>query len=224
MKAAGHASGGGRDITTCKSIPPKWRNVFSGFFSNKLHSCSKRAEDIHHFNMLLAEKEADAMLCYKSSKEAAFAARNPQKKVSSHSIDLTLTPNSSVVSTLSKPSGDTCKRQKMYHQWNLVSVMSSTKNPPEAESQLSLTINHFITANALPFHLSECPLLNRMLVLARNTNNSYKPPRRDEMSGALLDANYTAHQDSSLNKSSTTPVFLGWLYMVMEPPLAKFPL
>jgi hypothetical protein len=87
--------------------------------------------------------------------------------------------------------------------------MSSAKNPPEAERQLSLMINHFITANALPFHLSECPLLNRMLVLARNTNNSYKPPRRTEMSGALLDANYTAYQSSSLQKLLTNANIFG---------------
>ena len=116
-------------------------------------------------------------------------------------MELSLTPNSSVVSTLSKPSGEIgSKKRKLFHQQNLVLSMSSTKNPPEAERQLSLIINHFITTNTLPFHLSECPLLNRMLVLARNTNNSYKPPRRTEMSGALLDANYAAYQSSSLQR------------------------
>jgi hypothetical protein len=84
------------------------------------------------------------------------------------------------VSTLSKPSGELgAKRQKLFHQQNLVLSMASTKNPPEAERQLSLMINHFLTANAIPFHLSECPLVNRMLVLARNTNNSYKATKKD---------------------------------------------
>ena len=66
--------------------------------------------------------------------------------------------------------------------------------------------NHFITANVLPFHLSECPLLNRMLVLARNTKNSYELPR---MSGTLLDANYTAYQSSSLQKLLTNGHIFG---------------
>lgn len=91
------------------------------------------------------------------------------------------TPNSSAVSMLSKPSGDIHKRQKLFHQQNLEFDVSesSTKNTPEAERQLPVMINHFITATAPPFHLSECPISNRMLVLARNTRNLYKPSRRD---------------------------------------------
>ena len=114
-KAAGRVSGVGRDITIFNSIPPKWRNLFSGVFSSKLHSCSEGAEDINHFNLSLSEKETDIMLCNKSSKEAVFAARNHGKKLSPRSVDLKLTPNSSVVSTLSKPSGDAHKSQKLYH-------------------------------------------------------------------------------------------------------------
>ena len=156
---------------------------------------------MHQFNLSLAEKEANAMALYTHSKEASLAARNPRLPVSPPTTDVTLTTNNSIMSTLSKPSSEPmAKKAKTYHQQNLVLAVATKKNPPEAERQLSLMINHFITANALPFHLSECPLLNRMLVLARNTNNSYKPPRKDEMSGALLDANYTSYQTSSLTK------------------------
>ena len=63
-KAVDHVTGGGRDITSCKMIPPKWRKVFSAFFNRKLHARAKRAEDVHHFNLSLAEKESDAMLLY----------------------------------------------------------------------------------------------------------------------------------------------------------------
>ena len=222
-KAVGHVTGGGRDITSCKMIPPKWRKVFSAFFNSKLHARAKRAEDVHHFNLSLAEKESDAMLLYNSSKAASLSARNPTKKHSPSSMELSLTPNSSVVSTLSKPSGEIgSKKQKLFHQQNLVLSMSSTKNPPEAERQLRLMINHFITANTLPFRLSECPLLNRMLVLARNTNNSYKPPRRTEMSGALLDANYEPTKVPLSKGFLIMVIFLCWVYMVMEQPLGKF--
>jgi hypothetical protein len=89
-------------------------------------------------------------------------------------------------------------------------MVSFAKNPPKAERQLSLMINHFITANALPFHLSECPLLKRMLVLTMNTNNSYKPPRRTEMSAVLLDVNYTTYHSSSLQRLLTNANFFGW--------------
>ncbi len=106
------------------------------------------------------------------------------------------------MSRILKPSGEIgSKRQKFFHQKNLALSMSPAKNPPEAERHQSLMINHFITANTLQVHLSECPLLNRMLVLARNTNNSYKPPRRTEMSGALLDAYFAAYQSSYLQSS-----------------------
>ncbi len=199
-KAVGHVAGRGRDITSCKMIPPRWRKVFSSFVNTKLTTRAKKASDVHQFNLSLAEKEANAMALYTHSKEASLAARNPRLPVSPPTTDVTLTTNNSIMSTLSKPSSEPmAKKAKTYHQQNLVLAVATKKNPPEAERQLSLMINHFITANALPFHLSECPLLNRMLVLARNTNNSYKPPRKDEMSGALLDANYTSYQKSSLN-------------------------
>ena len=200
-KAVGHAAGRGRDITSCKMIPPRWRKVFSSFVNTKLTTRAKKASDVHQFNLSLAEKEANAMALYTHSKEASLAARNPRLPVSPPTTDVTLTTNNSIMSTLSKPSSEPmAKKAKTYHQQNLVLAVATKKNPPEAERQLSLMINHFITANALPFHLSECPLLNRMLILARNTNNSYKPPRKDEMSGALLDANYTSYQTSSLTK------------------------
>ena len=199
-KAVGHAAGRGRDIISCKMITPRWRKVFSSFVNTKLTTRAKKASDVHQFNLSLAEKEANAMALYTHSKEASLAARNPRLPVSPPTTDVTLTTNNSIMSTLSKPSSEPmAKKAKTYHQQNLVLAVATKKNPPEAERQLSLMINHFITANALPFHLSECPLLNRMLVLARNTNNSYKPPRKDEMSGALLDANYTSYKKPPLS-------------------------
>ena len=35
-KAVGHVVGGGRDITTCKKIPQRWRKVFSSFVNTKM--------------------------------------------------------------------------------------------------------------------------------------------------------------------------------------------
>ncbi len=81
MKAVGHVTGGSRDITSCKMIPPKWRTVFSAFFNSNLHACTKRAEDVHHFKMSLAEKESDAMLLDNSSKQVSLSARNPTKNI-----------------------------------------------------------------------------------------------------------------------------------------------
>ena len=104
-------TGVGRDISACKSIPPKRVNKFSAFFRSKLHSHAKRTENVHHFNMFLAEKETDAMLHYNTSKEVAFAVRNLRNKHRPDSIVMTLTPNSSVVSMPSKTSGDIHKRQ-----------------------------------------------------------------------------------------------------------------
>ncbi len=80
-KAVGHVTGGGRDITSCKMIPPRWRKVFSAFFNSKLQARAKRAEDIHNFNLSIAEKESEAMLLYNSSKQASLSATNPTKNI-----------------------------------------------------------------------------------------------------------------------------------------------
>jgi hypothetical protein len=58
-------------------IPPKWRKVLS--VNSKLHESAKRAGDVHHFNVSLAEKESDAMLLYNLSKQASLSGRNPTK-------------------------------------------------------------------------------------------------------------------------------------------------
>jgi len=170
--------------------------------------------------MLRKQRMSITSICLlpKKSLMPCFSTTYPNKhpsllgilqKHSPSNIELSLTPNNSVVSRLSKPLGEIhSHRQKLFHRQNLVLSMSSAKNPPEAERQQSLIINSFITANKLPFHLSECPILD-MLVLARNTNNSYKPPRRTEMSEALLDANCTAYQSSSLQRLLTNANIFG---------------
>ena len=91
---------------------------------------------------------------------------------------------------------DSSKKSK--HQSLLVT--SSGKNNPAAERKLSLAINHLCVAHALPFSLPESPLFQNILIHARSTNNSYKPPSRYEMSGDLLKANYVAYQSDQMTK------------------------
>ena len=79
-------------------------------------------------------------------------------------------------------------------------VTSSAKNNPVAERKLSLVINHLCVAHVLTFSLPESPLFKNMLILACNTNITYKPPSRYEMGGDLLDANFVAYQCDQLNK------------------------
>ena len=155
----------------------------------------------------MEEKDAVAFAVYSKQKAVKRAARNPQK--TDTAIDLTPTLDEhSTVSSFSQPITqkrnyfdtnfqiDSSKKSK--HQSLLVT--SSCKNNPVAERKLSLVINHLCVAHALPLSLPESPLFKKMLIHARNTNNTYKPPSRYEMSGDLLAANYVAYQRDQLNK------------------------
>ena len=146
----------------------------------------------------LGEKEVVAMLVYSITKEAMLASRNPRKNPVSID-DASVSENASVMSSLTKSySYSSVHKKKKLHQQNLMTWQG--KNPPEAERQLSLAINNFAAAKALPLSISECPLLNKMLVYARNTNNIYKPPKKDEMSGSLLEANYVAYHTKAMTR------------------------
>ena len=87
-------------------------------------------------------------------------------------------------------------KQKVYLQQNIV---MSTRASPQAEEELHIAIAHWIAAHCLPFSMSEDALFKRILVKARATNHKYVPPTRYQVAGRLLDANFAAYQNDSLD-------------------------
>ena len=69
-----------------------------------------------------------------------------------------------------------------------------------SSSELSMAIADFIHAHGLSFMLSESPRLKLILRLARTAPSSYKPPRRQEVGGELLDLNYSQYKSRTLRK------------------------
>ncbi len=204
---AWHHAIGGKDVASCKRIPPRWKAVFARFAAQK--ETKKAARDVHARNLTISteEKDAVAFALYSKQKDAKLAARNPRKADNAKNLTPTHDEHSTV-SSFSHPNSlkrsyfernnqvDSSKKSK--HQSLLIT--SSAKNNPAAERRLSLVINHLCVAHALPFSLPQSPLFQNMLVHARNTNNTYKPPSRYEMSGDLLEANFVAYQQDQLNK------------------------
>ena len=200
-KAVRHVTGDGKDIAACKSVPHHWRNIYKSFMQKKQSQQASRENEVEKLSVSLGAKEAVAMSVISITKEAMLASRNPRKNPVSID-DASVLENASVMSSLTKSySYGSVQKKKKLHQQNLMTWQG--KNPPEAERQLSLAINHFAAANVLPLSISECPLLNRMLVYARNTNNMYKPPKKDEMSGSLLEANYVAYHTNAMTRLMT---------------------
>jgi hypothetical protein len=204
---AWHHAIGGKEVANCKSIPPRWKVVFARFAAQKE---TKKAERVAHDRNLAVsalEKEAVAYDEYSKQKDAKLAARNPRKTAAAWDLTPTIDDHSTV-SSFSQPTSlkrspfdqffQVNSSKKSKHQSLLVT--SSGKNNPAAERKLSLAINHLCVAHALPFSLPESPLFQNMLIHARNTNNSYKPPSRYEMSGDLLNANFVAYQRDQMMK------------------------
>lgn len=119
----------------------------------------------------------------------------PRKNLSPHCIDMAWLLTVPLCPPCQNPQVKLVPRSKTcITSW--IGFFNDTNK--ESSRSRKTMINHFITANALLFYLLEYPLLDRILVLASSTDNSYKPPRSDEMRRALLDANYTAHQTPAL--------------------------
>ena len=57
-------------------------------------------------------------------------------------------------------------------------------------AQLDVAIADFIHSNALPESLADCPKLREIIEQAHYVPIDYKPPRRQEVGGKLLDLNY----------------------------------
>ena len=72
------------------------------------------------------------------------------------------------------------------------------RNHPKAEDELSLSIEHLIYAVGLPFNLAEHELIKRMLTKARNVNNQYSPPGRNEVGGKWLDCVHASYQVNAI--------------------------
>jgi len=76
-------------------------------------------------------------------------------------------------------------------------VMTALGNP-KAEDALHIAIAHWIAAHLLPFSMAEDALFKRVLVKARATNHKYAPPKRYQVAGQLLDANFAAYKRDAL--------------------------
>jgi hypothetical protein len=61
-------------------------------------------------------------------------------------------------------------------------------------------IIHYVIANSLPLSHADDYLFNRILKYARNTNNTYKPPSKHEISTNLLNATYKLYCNDEVSK------------------------
>lgn len=64
---------------------------------------------------------------------------------------------------------------------------------PTADSMLTMSIADLIHSCGLPFSLASHVKFRRVLSLAKAVNSSYNPPSRNQISGALLDLNYSQY-------------------------------
>jgi hypothetical protein len=87
------------------------------------------------------------------------------------------------------------KKQKFYHQTNLVTSLG--KNVASATTDLDLAISHLIHGCGLPFSLVEDPLFHQLLVRARDVNANYSAPTRTDIAGPLLDLTFKAYYDDA---------------------------
>ncbi len=189
---------GGKDVRACKKIPPKWKAVFAKYAGRLRNKIMEKETEEKNQQSSMKETGSMALCAYEVMKQVKMDARNPRKASLLDEASVTTYDTPSCGSTkrlLEKPSSKGSD-QKKFRKSNLVTI--SGKNLPLTERQLSLAINRMVIIHHLPFSFSRSVAFKEVLALARMTNNSYKPPTKQEMGGDLLNANYAAYQAQSI--------------------------
>jgi hypothetical protein len=112
-------------------------------------------------------------------------------------MDLT-SPTTSSIS--GKTPQSTTNESKIPSYFQSTIVLPTGKNAPQSTRLLDVVIAHYVIANSLPLSHAEDYLFNRILKYARNTNNTYKPPSKHEISTNLLNATYELYYNDEVSK------------------------
>ena len=130
----------------------------------------------------------------RKSHQGFLPSKRPADQVS---IDLT-SPTTSSIS--GKTSHFTANESKIPNYFQTTIVLPTGKNAPQSTRMLDVVIAHYVIANSLPLSHAEDYLFNRILKYARNTNNTYKPPSKHEISTDLLNATYESYYNDEVSK------------------------
>jgi hypothetical protein len=71
-------------------------------------------------------------------------------------------------------------------------------NEPIANQCMDIAIADFVHSNCLPFSLTRCPKILKIIAEAKNIGTKYLPPNQNQMSGTLLDGLYVSNYDEMM--------------------------
>ena len=235
-KALGHVLGGNVDVKKCRFVSAAWRRLYLTINATKRRAKEQRIQDHARMSMNLdaIEETATAALGRTGtpsefSTESSWAppaqSQSQVSCLSSESDSLLMPPPSVAPSATSAAVvsnqniaplfkggafGRAVKRQKSdKHLTQMNIVTSMGKNHPKAEEELSLSIAHLIHAVGLPFNLAENELFKHMLTKARNVNNQYSPPGRNEVGGKWLNSVHAAYQVNAIESCRASGAKMG---------------
>ena len=235
-KALGHVLGGNVDVKKCRFVSAAWRRLYLTINATKRRAKEQRIQDHARMSMNLdaIEETATAALGRTGtpsefSTESSWAppaqSQSQVSCLSSESDSLlmpppSLAPSATSAAVVSNQNiaplfkggafGRAVKRQKSdKHLTQMNIVTSMGKNHPKAEEELSLSIAHLIHAVGLPFNLAENELFKRMLTKARNVNNQYSPPGRNEVGGKWLNSVHAAYQVNAIESCRASGAKMG---------------
>ena len=185
-----HLSGlRGHDIKVCQKVPdvykPRYKHLLKDFLDRQaLIAKQKRLEQecLRETNRNVASNYEEIMnkLRKRMSASASATAATLSSACSTALPDCIATD----ATEFSLPSVVSRKRPRPTRQTKIC-VPSET-----GVAQLDVSIADFIHSNALPESLADCPKLREIIEQAHYVPIDYKPPRRQEVGGKLLDLNY----------------------------------
>ena len=90
-------------------------------------------------------------------------------------------------------------------------------------ADLDTAIAQLVYCKALPFSFGECPYFQRVLEVARSAPRGYQPPKRNILSGPMLDISYAAQQKRDLEELMVDSDVFGLAFLEMVPLFTSVP-
>ena len=189
-KALNHVLKRGKDVKPCKAIIPDcYRQAYQTLFDYKNNKAISKSTSAASIGANLVQTEARTM--------SLLANTGHRKRLAT--VDLTsptTTTSNSVKSSITSKASYLFKKHKS--ATNMPSLQTTlqganSKTSKSAAIEANVALAHWVLANNYPHNTLDDPLFARALVKVQMCGSDYRPPKRYDIGGALLEATYESY-------------------------------
>lgn len=189
-KALNHVLKRGQDIKPCKAvIPESYRQAYQTLYDYKSDRAESRSTSAASMGANLHQTDARTM--------SLLGTTGHRKRLAT--VDLTspiTTTSHSTKSSVTSKASLFFKKQKSASNMPLLQTTlqgANTKTSKSAAIEANVALAHWVLANNYAHNTLDDPLFARALMKVQMCGSDYRPPKRYDIGGALLDATYESY-------------------------------